>query len=101
MASRIVPGRARAEWLAEWGAELAYLEDAEDAEPFQAFRFAWGSWPDAVTVRRLQREKEDRVRDAFHSPLGCLGSLSLLALIASATWFAALVYLRPAKYCRT
>jgi len=89
MSSRIVPSCLRAEWLAEWSAELACLAGSNDPRLSKVLKFVWGSWPDAVTVRRLQPAAAGRLGDGpFGSPSKCLVSLSVLALLASAAWIA-------------
>lgn len=75
LASWIVPRRARADWLAEWRAELAYIRSFERA---RAARFALGAFPDALWLRR------DHPRARFlASPVHCLALLAAVALAAA------------------
>jgi len=87
LASTIVPRGLRAEWLAEWRGELAYLRAGNDGGSSRVLTFAWGSLPDAVTLWRIQPKEDCCDWDqAFRSPLRCLGWMSGLAWVALVAW---------------
>ena len=72
-AARLVPASERAEWLAEWSAELWYVEH-------DATAFCLGSFCDALWLRR----KSFSARRAFSldSPVRCVFFLATLALLS-------------------
>src|ERR1700722_16199831 len=72
-AALIVPAPGRAEWLAEWNAELCYVERGATA-------FCLGSFRDALWLRR----KSFSARRAFSldSPLRCVFFLAALAFLS-------------------
>jgi hypothetical protein len=69
----LVPAPQRAEWFAEWDAELCYIRRARDS---CALRFCLGAYKDAFWLRR---QCPYRVLD---SPLRCLALLALIAAIS-------------------
>jgi len=69
-AARAVPERERAEWLAEWTAEMWYVRE-QDAS---TVGFCWGAFRDAWWMRRNCRPSL-----RLETPLECLGWLGLLA----------------------
>jgi hypothetical protein len=70
-AGALVPSQQRAEWLAEWNAELWYVRRARAAS---AFAFCLGAWKDAIWLRR-----NSRCARFLESPLHCALFLALLA----------------------
>ena len=74
-AAWLVPGEQRAEWLAEWNAELWYVRRSCSR---QATRFCLGAFRDAFWLRRNRAPDAPRV-PWFESPARCLGTLGLLA----------------------
>jgi hypothetical protein len=76
--SRLVPAAERAEWLAEWRAELAYVRETRGLRA--AARLSMGAVPDALWLRR---EAAAAVRLSFlDSPARTLALLTALATIA-------------------
>lgn len=76
-AALLVPGAERAEWLAEWKAELCYVDH-------DATRFCFGSFPDALWLRR-NGKRRPRLASHLESPLRCvLFLVALAALVATA-----------------
>lgn len=69
-AALLVPASARAEWLAEWSAELWYVDR-------DATAFCFGSFRDALLLRL--RSFSARRIFSLDSPLRCVLSLSCLA----------------------
>ncbi len=74
-AAWLVPGEQRAEWLAEWSAELWYVGRSCRR---QATGFCLGAFRDALWLRRNRPPDAPRA-PWFESPARCLGSLGLLA----------------------
>ena len=74
-AARLVPGKQRAEWFAEWSAELWYVRQSGDR---QTTSFCLGSFRDAFWLRR-NRSPDAQPRPCLESPARCLGFLGLLA----------------------
>jgi hypothetical protein len=72
-AALLVPGRERAEWLAEWKAELHYVGH-------DATSFCFGSFRDALWLRS-NSPRSPRHSFNLDSPLRCM--FSLAALVAS------------------
>src|SRR5581483_6746738 len=75
IASMLVPGDLRSEWLADWRSELWYVEQGI------ATLFCLGSFRDALWVRRNSLPIEKRARMRLMSPLRCLGFLGALAVL--------------------
>ena len=76
-ASWLVPGEQRAEWLAEWSAELWYVRQGGER---QTAGFCLGSFCDAFWLRRNSPpDAQPRLR--LESPARCLGVLGLLAVV--------------------
>lgn len=75
-AALLVPGAERAEWLAEWKAELHYVDH-------DATRFCLGSFRDALWLRRNSPSVLRRAFD-LDSPLRCVLFLAGLAGLAVA-----------------
>jgi hypothetical protein len=71
-ASLLVPASFRAEWLAEWRAELWYVPRPD------ALRFCLGAFRDALWLRRNSPSSH------LESPLACLAFLALLAVVSLA-----------------
>jgi hypothetical protein len=84
-AAWLVPGEQRAEWLAEWCAELWYVRRSGDGHTTS---FCLGAFRDAFWLRRNRPPEEPRAR-WLESPTRCLG---FLALVASACVLLALRY---------
>lgn len=78
VACRLVPGRDRREWLAEWTAELAHVKSHR---PELAARFACGAITDAFVLWRIERCASDRIA-------ALQVSLYVAATIVTATWLA-------------
>ncbi len=74
-AAWLVPGEQRAEWLAEWSAELWYVGRSCRR---QATGFCLGAFRDALWLRRNRPPDAPRA-PWFESPARCLGFLGLLA----------------------
>ena len=74
-ASWLVPEEQRAEWLAEWHAELWYIGREIRASLRQ---FCTGAFWDALWIRRSSIAERSWWR--WTSPLTCLGSLGLAAI---------------------
>jgi hypothetical protein len=81
-ASWLTPSDERAEWLAEWGGELAYVRSL--AGPARAAAFAIGAFPDALWLRRNSQSPLDIL--ILDSPLRCM--LVLAALLIASVFFA-------------
>jgi hypothetical protein len=69
----LVPAPQRAEWFAEWSAELCYIERACES---RALVFCLGAYQDAFWIRR---ESPGR---ALESPLQCFSMLAIVALLS-------------------
>jgi hypothetical protein len=80
-ASWLVPGPERAEWLAEWTAELWYALRRPPNGRTGAMAFCLGAFRDALWLRFHRRVKARRAW--FESPLGCLLFLATLAAAGS------------------
>ena len=76
-AAWLVPGEQRAEWLAEWSAELWYVRQSGDR---QTTSFCLGSFRDAFWLRR-NRPSDAPPVPWLESPSQCLGFLGLLASV--------------------
>ena len=74
-AAWLVPGEQRAEWLAEWRAELCYVRRSCRR---QATGFCLGAFRDALWLRRNRLPDPPPV-PWLESPSQCLGFLGLLA----------------------
>jgi hypothetical protein len=74
-AARVVPGEQRAEWLAEWNAELWYVRQRDER---QATGFCLGAFRDALWLRRNNPANAQPLLD-LESPVQCLGFLGLVA----------------------
>jgi hypothetical protein len=81
-ASWLTPSDERAEWLAEWGGELAYVRSRTG--PGRAALFAMGAFPDALWLARNSQSPLDIL--ILESPLRCL--LFLAALLIASFGFA-------------
>ena len=74
-AAWLVPSERRAEWFAEWNAELWYVrQDNEE----QAIGFCQGAFQDAFWVRR-NSQPNAQSRLYLQLPSQCLGFLGLVA----------------------
>ncbi|HUE03673.1 MAG TPA: hypothetical protein VMR62_29215 [Bryobacteraceae bacterium] len=81
-AARLVPRRERAEWLAEWIAELWY---ARQSCAVDVNRFCLGAFQDALGLRRHASECEPGAASWLASPSRCLlflAGLDAMALLA-------------------
>jgi len=74
-AARAVPSSQRAEWLAEWSAELWYVNQSGSG---QATSFCLGAFQDAVSFRRHSPASPPAAW-RLETPMQCLGFLGLLA----------------------
>ena len=74
-AACLVPGERRAEWLAEWSAELWYIRQTDER---RATGFCLGSFRDAFWLRR-NRPSNGRASLRLETPAQCLGFLGLAA----------------------
>ena len=94
-ASRLVPQVRRAEWLAEWQAELWYVERANATKSNTAWsrhdvvRFAIGAVRDAAWLCREGLWRGIRQRRWLRSPVNCALALAGLAALAAWPWFRA------------
>ncbi|WP_321475111.1 hypothetical protein [uncultured Paludibaculum sp.] len=87
-AAWLVPGEQRAEWLAEWSAELWHIRRTCER---QATAFCLGAFRDALWMRR-NCPPEAQPAPWLESPARCLG---FLGLVAAACALLALCYHRP------
>lgn len=71
-AARLVPAPERAEWFAEWSAELSYVEH-------DATSFCLGSFRDALWLRRNRPDRRPGFR--MESPWSCVLVLAGLAIL--------------------
>jgi hypothetical protein len=76
VASLLVPGDQRAEWLEEWRSELWYVPRN------QATPFALGAFRDAFWLRRNNNAAVKRTGVHLESPLSCLAFLATLAALS-------------------
>jgi hypothetical protein len=76
-ASLLVPGPQRAEWLAEWSAELCYVRQAHRAT--RATAFCLGAFHDAFWLRRNNPAAPSVRTSRLQSPWLCLSVLAILA----------------------
>jgi hypothetical protein len=74
-AAWLVPGPQRAEWFAEWSAELWYVEQ-------HATRFCLGAFRDAFWLRRNSLTPNARHTFGLESPLRCVLFLAVLAAVS-------------------
>lgn len=89
-AAMLAPDEERADWLAEWRAEAAYVRNAGSRA--QAMRFCLGAFRDALWLRRNRRARA--VQKIMDPPLRCLAVLGVLAAIC------VLIGLRPSGVLR-
>lgn len=75
-AARLVPAPRRADWIAEWKAELCYVGP-------DATAFCWGSFRDALWIR-CHTPGTIRRMFSLESPLRCVIFLAALALLGMA-----------------
>ena len=90
-ASLLVPGPDRAEWFAEWSAELWHVNRG-------AIAFCLGAFCDAFWLRRNNPTQSGPRTFSFRSPLSCL--LFLAALAAVSVYFALRLPLARAVWAR-
>lgn len=76
-AAWLVPGEQRAEWLAEWSAELWHVRRTCEQ---QATGFCLGAFRDALWMRR-NRPPDAGPSPWLESPTRCLGFLGLVAAV--------------------
>jgi hypothetical protein len=74
-ASLLVPGLQRAEWFAEWSAELWYVKQSATA-------FCLGAFRDAFWLRRNSATPNARPTFGLSSPFRCLAFLAFLAAVS-------------------
>jgi hypothetical protein len=86
-AATLVPGAERAEWLAEWNAEIWYLLHDKRAWPgspqggrSSAIRFCLGSFRDAFWLRWNETEATRTERLWLRSPIVCVVMFCILAV---------------------
>jgi hypothetical protein len=86
-AALLVPRRQRAEWWAEWRAELYYVLQASEGRRAsynrQAMLFCLGAFRDAMWLRRHNCNPEPPYRPWLQSPWGCVFFLTTLAAVAA------------------
>ncbi|MGJ5817704.1 hypothetical protein [Paludibaculum fermentans] len=87
-AAWLVPGEMRAEWLAEWSAELWHIQRRHR---LKTTGFCLGAFRDALWMRRNCPPAMPSA-SWLESPIRCLGFLCLLATVCA---LAALRYQRP------
>jgi hypothetical protein len=74
-ASWLVPGDQRADWLAEWHAELWHVQQNSER---QTTSFCLGAFPDALWLRQnIPASAQPWLR--LRSPMQCLGFLGVMA----------------------
>jgi uncharacterized membrane protein HdeD (DUF308 family) len=78
-AACLVPGEQRAEWLAEWSAELWHVRHRGGR---RTTGFCLGSFRDALWLRR-NRPPNDQPWLRLESPVQCLGFLGLVAAVCA------------------
>lgn len=92
--SLLVPGKRRAEWLAEWRAELWYaaaecrrrpVVERIGRAPLTAF--CLGSFKDALWLRRNSSTPEEPAKRWLDSPGRCIGFLATLAALCAVIAF--------------
>ncbi len=76
VASLLVPGDERAEWMEEWRSELWYIPQC------RATLFCMGAFRDSFWLRRNHCLPVTRSRIRLESPLSCLAFLSALAALS-------------------
>ena len=79
-AAWMVPGAERAEWLAEWRAELWYVDRG-------ATRFCLGAFRDALWLRRNRNAPNSLRAFGLESPVRCVLALAALAAAVAARTF--------------
>ena len=77
MAAWLVPGDRRAEWLAEWSAELWHVRQSGEG---RTTRFCLGSFRDALWLRR-NGPPDARPWLRLESPARCLGTFVVAAAV--------------------
>lgn len=77
LASLLLPGRERREWLAEWRAELHYVHGCSVSHRF-CLAFVVGAIPDALWIRRHTRVPR------LETARGCLVALTIWAALCVA-----------------
>jgi hypothetical protein len=78
-AACLVPGEQRADWLAEWSAELWYVRQSGER---QATSFCLGAFRDALWLRR-NSPLDARPWLRLETPAQCLGFLSIAAVVCA------------------
>jgi hypothetical protein len=93
-AALLVPRERRAEWLAEWRAELWYASKkcGQELAPRLGGRwyitaFCLGSFKDALWLRRNAPPSEERATLHLESPRQCIAFLAALAALSMAITF--------------
>jgi len=76
-ASRFAPAGQRAEWLADWRAELWYIPRRS------ATRFCLGAFRDAMWLRRNDTAPREGAGCRLESPLACIAFLSAIAAVST------------------
>src|SRR5689334_2026131 len=74
-AALLAPAAERGEWLAEWRAELCYVDRGATA-------FCLGAFRDALWLRRNSAAPNGRHTFGLESPLKCLGLMALVAAVS-------------------
>ena len=98
-ASLLVPGESRADWLAEWRAELWYISrkcscdtTCVTVDRGYLIAFCVGSFKDALWLRRNMPHSEELATRRLESPKRCICLLSALAILSGA--IASLLWLK-------
>jgi hypothetical protein len=89
-AGLLVPGKGRAEWLAEWKSELWYASRECSGETGRLLlcqglltAFCFGSFKDALWLRRNIPRSEEPLKRRLESPVQCLAFLGALAVLSA------------------
>ena len=90
LASLLIRSPERAEWFAEWNAELWYAQQSSGVD---ANRFCLGAFQDAFWLRRHASQRAPRTSAWLASPSRCL---LLLAGVDGLSWLATLPFPRRA-----
>jgi hypothetical protein len=81
-----VPAQHRADWFAEWVAELCYINNLQNRawcrNNRKAIVFCLGAFNDALWMRRNTPRPDVRLLPALKSPVMCLSFLAVLAAVS-------------------
>lgn len=84
IASLLTPAAKRADWFAEWSAELQFVHEHRREV---STRFCFGAFRDALWLRRNQPERHPRGLFHLDSPVRCLAFLSVCAAATVLLYF--------------